>query len=140
MVAGRLLWDARAMTEADATVSRKARGAELLRKLGRRVRELRRDQGLTQEALAERVGISVDGISQIERGVNFTSMVHAEALAEAVGVPLHELFRLDPVPPLELEAERLLALFTAQSPEVRRAMLEQAEGLAQLARRLTSAN
>jgi transcriptional regulator with XRE-family HTH domain len=44
--------------------------SELRVQFGRRLRQLRRQKDLTQEQLAETAGISVDMLSNIERGVN----------------------------------------------------------------------
>jgi transcriptional regulator with XRE-family HTH domain len=59
---------------------------------GRRLRQLRRQKDLTQEQLAEAVGVSVEFISNMERGVNAPSFETLEKLAEALGVPVEELF------------------------------------------------
>lgn len=39
-------------------------------KIGKRLQELRRNKGLTQEALAEMIGLSPNYISAVERGIN----------------------------------------------------------------------
>ena len=45
----------------------------LRRQFGKRVRLIRHERGLTQEQFAELVGISVDFLSLIERGINAPS-------------------------------------------------------------------
>jgi DNA-binding XRE family transcriptional regulator len=47
--------------------------SELRVQFGRRLRQLRRQKDLTQEQLADAAGISVDMLSNIERGVNAPS-------------------------------------------------------------------
>jgi transcriptional regulator with XRE-family HTH domain len=47
---------------------------------------------LTQEDLAERLGRSVEAISNLERGRSFPSVKTLEALVTQLGVSLHELF------------------------------------------------
>ena len=64
----------------------------LRQRFGKRVRLLRRQADLSQEALAERAGISVDFLSLIERGVNAPSFKTLERLAEALGVDERDLF------------------------------------------------
>lgn len=59
---------------------------------GRRLRQLRRQKNITQERLAESIGVSVDLISNIERGVNSPSFETLEKLAETLEVPAKELF------------------------------------------------
>ena len=68
-------------------------GASSLRSsFGRRVRYLRRLRVLTQEQLAETIGVSVNFLSSIERGINAPSFENLERLANALEVEVHELF------------------------------------------------
>ena len=54
---------------------------------GERLRVLREAAGLTQEALAERAGLTADGIGALERGVRRRPYPHTiRALAEALGL------------------------------------------------------
>jgi transcriptional regulator with XRE-family HTH domain len=64
----------------------------LQKKLGRRIAELRRDQGLTQERLAEKIGCSVEFISLVERGINAPSVAGLEPFAEVLKVEVRDLF------------------------------------------------
>ena len=59
---------------------------------GQRLRYLRRQKNITQERLAEAIGVSVDLISNIERGVNAPSFKTIEKLSEALNVSPKELF------------------------------------------------
>lgn len=47
---------------------------EALRTLGRRIAELRREKGLTQEELAEEMGVSRNHIADIELGARNTGV------------------------------------------------------------------
>lgn len=60
---------------------------EELRRLGERVREHRRTRGLTQEALAEALDLSVAYVSLIERGGRNPPYTTVVAIARALGVP-----------------------------------------------------
>jgi transcriptional regulator with XRE-family HTH domain len=60
---------------------------EELRRLGDRVREQRRNRGLTQEALAEALDLSVAYVSLIERGGRNPPYTTVVAIARALGVP-----------------------------------------------------
>ena len=60
--------------------------------LGRRIAELRKAKGFTQEALAEKTGYSVEFISLVERGINAPSVAGCAAVAKALGVTVAELF------------------------------------------------
>lgn len=68
--------------------------SELGKKIGRRIRELRtqRQDRWTQEDLAERARISVSFLSMIERGERIPHVETLAALADALSVPLSELF------------------------------------------------
>jgi transcriptional regulator with XRE-family HTH domain len=57
-----------------------------------RIRGLREAQNLTQDALAEQIGRSVDTVSNIERGIYATRIEVAGRLAEALKVDLADLF------------------------------------------------
>ncbi len=69
--------------------------SELRVQFGRRLRHLRRQQDLTQEQLAEAAKLSVDLISNIERGVNAPSFATLERLAAAMNVTVADLFDFD---------------------------------------------
>jgi len=52
--------------------------------------------GITQEELAERIGVSRKTINTIERERFVPSTVLALKLSRALGVPVEEIFRLEP--------------------------------------------
>lgn len=58
----------------------------LLAQLGERIRQLRIEKGMTIETLAERAGISVGLLSQLERGIGNPTFVTIAELAKALGV------------------------------------------------------
>ncbi len=82
---------------------------ELKRAFGRRVQSLREGAGLTQERLADRIGRSVDTISNIERGANSTRVETAARLAEVLEVALSELFEFNTEPEPSRHRRRELA-------------------------------
>lgn len=63
--------------------------------VGRRIRALRERQALSLRALAARSGLSINAISQIERGENSPTVASLHQLAGALGVSITELFRGD---------------------------------------------
>jgi DNA-binding XRE family transcriptional regulator len=60
--------------------------------LGGRVRELRRERGLTLKALGSRAGLSHPFLSQLERGLARPSVGSVERIARALGVPVTALW------------------------------------------------
>jgi transcriptional regulator with XRE-family HTH domain len=66
-----------------------------LRRLGERVREQRRSRGLTQEALAEALDLSVAYVSLIERGGRNPPYTTVVAIARALGVPASRIVAED---------------------------------------------
>ncbi|WP_030659693.1 MULTISPECIES: helix-turn-helix domain-containing protein [Streptomyces] len=63
------------------------------RVIGARIRAARTDAGLTQEALAERVGIDNKTVHRIEYGTSDPTLSVLLRMADALGVPLTELVR-----------------------------------------------
>ena len=61
-------------------------------RFGQRVRELRAEREVTQEDLAERVGIFRTYMSRIETGVANPTLTLIQALADALKVPVTALF------------------------------------------------
>ena len=59
---------------------------ERRRVFGRRVRVLRQEQGLSQEALADLVGIHRTYIGSVERGERNISLDNINAIADTLGV------------------------------------------------------
>ncbi len=65
---------------------------ELRKHFGRRVRELRKARGYSQEELGFRTNIHRTYIGSVERGEQNISLDNIGRLAKALGVPLHDLF------------------------------------------------
>jgi transcriptional regulator with XRE-family HTH domain len=59
---------------------------------GRRLKSIRLERKLTQEEFAELVGISVDFLSLIERGINAPSFEVLEKMSANLRLPVRELF------------------------------------------------
>ena len=62
------------------------------KKLGNRIREIRTNRSLTQEALAEKVNLSAKSLSQIELGNNFVSAETLEEICTAFNISPKTLF------------------------------------------------
>jgi transcriptional regulator with XRE-family HTH domain len=50
---------------------------------------------MSQEEFSELLGISVDFLSLIERGINAPSFENLEVFSSQLGIPVHELFVFD---------------------------------------------
>lgn len=64
----------------------------LKKQFGKRVQTLRFKAKMTQEDLANEVGITIESISNIERGIYGPSFDTLEKLAAAFNVPVRILF------------------------------------------------
>jgi UDP-N-acetylglucosamine 1-carboxyvinyltransferase len=62
------------------------------RDVGRRIAELRRHRGWTQEQLAERLGIQANNLQRIELGMQNLTLRTLVRLANGLGVGLMALF------------------------------------------------
>jgi len=60
--------------------------------LGKRIKELRKNKGLTQEQLAEFVGLETSSLSGIESGRHFPSFSTLEKIANCLNVELRTIF------------------------------------------------
>lgn len=65
---------------------------QILSEFGKRVRELRKKKGLSQEALAQKAGLHYTYIGQVERGKKNPSLKSIEKIANALDTSLPHLF------------------------------------------------
>ena len=61
-------------------------------RFGARIKELRAERGITQEELAERVGIFRTYMSRVETGLGNPTLTTIHALADSLGVSVTDLF------------------------------------------------
>jgi transcriptional regulator with XRE-family HTH domain len=64
----------------------------LRKDFGNRLRTIRLERKMSQERFAEFVGVSVDFLSLIERGINAPSFETIERVAKRLRVPVKALF------------------------------------------------
>lgn len=96
--------------------------------IGRNIRTLRKQNGLTQEQLAERAQMSTLHLGRIERGERIPSLPYLSRIADALHVPVRELFA-DSLPQTQAEStptaftpENIYRLIEGSSNEARRLM------------------
>ena len=65
---------------------------ELKKLLGRNIKKYRKLNGLTQEQLAESIGVEVISISSIETGRYFPAPENLVKIAETLNIPIKYLF------------------------------------------------
>ena len=65
---------------------------EVLKQVGARIRVLRKEKGLSQEALGEKGGFHFSYIGQIERGEKNVALLNLAKIADALEVNLLQLF------------------------------------------------
>jgi transcriptional regulator with XRE-family HTH domain len=86
----------------------------LLKALGQRIRELRTEQGFSQEAFADKCGVHRTFMGTVERGESNLSFQNIAKVATTLGVSLSRLFS-----DLETNAQSLAAR-TASKPARKR--------------------
>ena len=74
-----------------ATIGGEAGAHRLDVALGERIRGIRKGRGLSQERLAEAVGVTFQQVQKYERGANRVSFSRLALIAEALETPLSEL-------------------------------------------------
>lgn len=67
--------------------------AKLLQRFGKRVAEVRKGRGLTQQELSEMVNMSVVTIAYIETGKRWVRLATLDKIAKALKVNVEELFK-----------------------------------------------
>ncbi len=79
------------LKDARIVMRMKKREQQIQKRFGERVRELRKLQGLSQEALALACGLDRTYIGGVERGERNISLLNIYKIAVALGVPAKEL-------------------------------------------------
>lgn len=68
---------------------------DILQQFGHRIKQLRKEKGLSQEALAHKAGIDRTYLPGIEKGTRNTSLKIANQLANALDITLSDLLNFD---------------------------------------------
>ena len=102
------------------------------REIGTRIRLARRDAGLTQEKLAEQVGISVVYLSKIENGRVYPTLETLSNICTELDVELAEVLSNTEMERKDYANDRVLELFNSCSVRVKPIALSLLEELAKL--------
>jgi transcriptional regulator with XRE-family HTH domain len=83
------------------------------KEVGRRIRQFRQDAGLSQEALAELVGVSFQQVQKYESGHTTLNILKIQNIADALKVQVSDFFDSAPVKNVRLtgEEDQLLQAF-----------------------------
>ena len=91
--------------------------------IGGRIQKFRKERGMTQEALAERLDVSVGYISQVERGITKISLDLLGAISSALGCDVAALVSGSAVAGSDYLSDELAQKIAALSPRDRRLLL-----------------
>ena len=78
--------------------------------LGKRIQEIRKSKRLTQEQFAELIGMDPKNVSKIENGKNYPTAENLNAIANALGVDVYELFVFNEIPYEDMKSEIINSL------------------------------
>lgn len=76
--------------------------------LGKKIKKIRQQRGLTQEQLSEKIDISLRGLSGIERGVNFLTAETLDKIIDVLNITPDELFCVEHLKDTETLANELI--------------------------------
>ncbi len=97
------------------------------KEVGRRIRQFRQDAGLSQEALAELVGVSFQQVQKYESGHTTLNILKLQHIAVALKVQVSDFFSSTPVQSIRLtgEEDQLLQSFRSiKNAEMRGCILK----------------
>lgn len=77
--------------------------------IGERIKQVRKEAGMTQQQLAQRLGIPYQSIGQWERGIRKPKIETLQAIADAIGVSLDYLLGNVTDPFFVLDTEKIKA-------------------------------
>jgi transcriptional regulator with XRE-family HTH domain len=105
--------------------------------IGSKIRELRTLRGMSQSALAEKLGITFQQIQKYEKGTNRIAGSRIATAAQALGVDPAVLLgaasaapEAAPLPPMDHAVRDVVVLMLAQPPRVRSAIRTLVSGVA----------
>jgi len=97
---------------------------ETKKRVGLRIRAIRKQNELTQDQLAELLGRSVDAISNLERGLSHPSFETLERLSETLEVPVKAFFEFEGGSDISAKRAALLEELTTVAAQLKDKELE----------------
>ncbi len=88
-----------------------------LKSFGKRLKEIRKSKNITQERLAETIGVEPKQICRIENGTCFTTFDKIVKIADALGVEICELFKFEHMKPKDALIKEMNEIFQNASDE-----------------------
>lgn len=89
--------------------------------LGKKIKEYRQVQGISQEELAEKLDISQQTLSKIECGKNFLTAETLEKVLSVLGVKAYELFMFEGYstqPDMLVEIEKYISIIKSNPKKI----------------------
>lgn len=102
--------------------------------IGKRIKEVRKERGYTQETLAELAGLSVDHVSHVETGNTKMSLNVLAKIANAFHIPTDRLLYDNLYQATEQLTDEVAAVFSDASPDETYVMLQAANAVKQAIR------
>ena len=90
---------------------------QLAKKVGNRIRDIRRQQGLSLEALALKCDMSPSFVGHIERGLRCPTLHSIESVCNGLGISMAEIFMDDPINMDTVATKRFALLTDDLTPE-----------------------
>lgn len=83
---------------------------DIKKSIGKKIQQIRKQQGITQEKLAEMIGIEVPSMSNLETGKYAPSTETLQKLSEVLHVRPYEFYHFDDITINEMQTEIIQAL------------------------------
>jgi len=90
---------------------------DTLKLFGKRLKEIRKSKNMTQECLAETIGLEPKQICRIENGACFTTFEKLQKIAETLDVEIYEFFKYDHKKPKDALIKEMNEIFQNASDE-----------------------
>ena len=109
---------------------------QILKTLGRRIAQLRKQKGMSQEDFADVSGKMINTISNIERGLSDPKVTTLMSISKALGISIDELFsetkQVQPTEELPSNIATILQILKKQDDKTLKVIQKQIEALLEL--------